>query len=104
MKIAIPTQENYQIDSSSENCAFYTIFSISEENEIMAETILETSEESGCESTIARDLANMNVNILLTGQKNEVLTRELNSGKIQVISDCQGNVYEIVEKYLGKDS
>jgi predicted Fe-Mo cluster-binding NifX family protein len=100
MKIAIPTQENYQIDSYSENCAFYTIFCISDDNEIMAETILEMPKDSGCETHIASELANMNVNIILAGQNNDLLTHELISSKIHVICNCKGNVYEIVEQYL----
>ena len=77
MKIAIPTQEDYQIDSYSENCPFYTIFSIFNDNEIMAETIFETPEDFGCETNIATELANMNVNIMLSGQNNDLLTHEL---------------------------
>jgi predicted Fe-Mo cluster-binding NifX family protein len=100
MKIAVPTQENYQIESYSENCPFYTIFSISDENEIMAETILETIKDSGCETNLAGELADMNVNIMLTGQNNDLLTKELISSKIHVICNCKGNVYEIVEQYL----
>ncbi len=100
MKIAVPTKENEQIADQFENFEFYTIFYISDDNEIMAETILETPNDSDCEFQVASDLAEMGVNIMLVGQINDLLSRELASHKIHLICNCEGNVYELVEKYL----
>ena len=67
MKIAVPTKENNQIDDHFGHCEFYTIFLISDNNEIMAETILESPQGCGCKSNIASELAQMDVRIMLAG-------------------------------------
>jgi predicted Fe-Mo cluster-binding NifX family protein len=100
MKIAIPTKENEQIADLFENFEFYTIFSISDDNEIMAETIFETPNDGSNEFQIASDLAEMGVDIMLVGQINNLLNRELALYQIHLICNCEGNIYELVEKYL----
>lgn len=100
MKIAVPTKDNEQIAGLYDNFEFYTVFYVSDENEIMAETILETPNDSDCEFHIASDLAEMGVNIMLVDQINDLLRRELALHKIHLICNCEGNVYELVEKYL----
>jgi len=99
-KIAVPTRNDEQIADLFENFEFYTIFCISEDNEIMAETILETPNESDSEFQVASDLAEMGVDIMLVGQINDLLSRELAIYKIHLICNCEGNIYELVEKYL----
>ena len=100
MKIAVPTKDDEQIADLFENFEFYTIFNVSDDNEIMAETILETPNDSDCEFQVVSDLAEMGVNIMLVGQINDLLSKELTSHKIHLICNCEGNVYELVEKYL----
>jgi Uncharacterized conserved protein len=100
MKIAIPTKDDEQIADQFENFEFYTIFCISDNNEIMAETILETPNNSDCEFQVASDLAEMGVNIILVGHINDLLRRELALHHIHLICNCEGNVYELIEKYL----
>jgi hypothetical protein len=100
MKIAVPTKDNEQIADLFENFEFYTIFCISDEDEILAETILETPNDGNCEFQIANDLAEMGVSIMLVGHINDLLDRELKAHKIHLVCNCEGNVYEIIEKYL----
>ena len=100
MKIAVPTKNDEQLADQFENFEFYTIFCISDDNEIMAETILETPNDDNCEFQIASDLAEMGVNIMLVGQINDLLSKELTSHEIHLICNCEGNIYELVEKYL----
>lgn len=100
MKIAIPTKDNEQIADQFENFEFYTIFCISDNNEIMAETILKTPNNSDCEFQVACDLAELGVNIILVGHINDLLRRELAFYHIHLICNCEGNVYELIEKYL----
>ena len=100
MKIAVPTKINEQIADQFENFEFYTIFCISDNNEIMAETILETPNDGCCEFQIACELAEMGVNILLVGQINDLLSKELATHQIHLICNCEGNIYELVDKYL----
>jgi len=100
MKIAVPTNNDEQIAYQFENFEFYTIFSISDDNEIMAETILETPNDNDCEFQIASDLAEMGVEIMLVGQINDILSKELAIHQIHLICNCEGNIYDLVEKYL----
>lgn len=100
MKIAVPTKDDEQIADQFENFEFYTIFCISDDNEIMAETILETPNDGDCEFQIACDLAEMGVEIMLVDQINDLLSRELCSHHIHLICNCEGNIYDLVEKYL----
>ena len=100
MKIAVPTKDDEQIANQFENFEFYTIFCISDDNEIMAETILETPNDGNCEFDIACDLEEMGVEIMLVGQINDLLSKELASHQIHLICNCEGNVYEVIEKYL----
>ena len=66
----------------------------------MAETILETPNDNDCEFQIASDLAEMGVEIMLVGQINDILSKELAIHQIHLICNCEGNIYDLVEKYL----
>lgn len=100
MKIAVPTKDDEQIADQFQNFEFYTIFCISDDNEIMAETILKTPNESDCEFQIACDLAEMGVSIVFVGQINDLLSKELALHRIHLVCNCEGNIYELVEKFL----
>ena len=84
MKIAVPTKENNQIDDHFGHCAFYTIFSISEEKQVMAETIVESPQGCGCKSDIASDLAKMDVKVMLAGG----IGAQATIGKIRVTGNA----------------
>ena len=100
MKIAVPTQKNDQIANQPEAIELYTIFCISDDNEIMAETILESPKDGEPESNVANNLAEMGVGVMLVNQIDDALIQELVSCKIHVICNCEGDIYELVEKYL----
>lgn len=100
MKIAVPTKKDNQIDNHFGHCEFYTIFVISENQEIMAETILESPKGCGCKSNIASDLSELGVKIMLAGGIGDGAVNKLASQNIQVIRNCKGNVHQLVENYL----
>jgi len=100
MKIAVPTKENNQIDNHFGHCEFYTIFVISDDNEIMAETILKSPQGCGCKSNIAYDLAELGVKIMLAGGIGDGAVNKLASQNIQVVRNCNGDVHQLVEDYL----
>jgi predicted Fe-Mo cluster-binding NifX family protein len=100
MKIAVPTKENNQIDNHFGHCEFYTIFSVSENNEVFAETILESPQGCGCKSNIAFDLAKMDVKVMLAGGIGDGAINKLAQQNIQVIRNCQGDVHSLVDDYL----
>ncbi len=100
MKIAVPTKENNRIDDHFGHCEFYTIFTISENNEITEKQSLASPQGCGCKSNIAYDLAAMNVKIMLAGGIGEGAINKLASQNIQVIRNCKGDVNELVTEYL----
>jgi len=100
MKIAVPTKKDNQIDNHFGHCEFYTIFDISDRNEILAETMLESPQGCGCKSNIAYDLSGLGVKIMLAGGIGDGAVNKLASQNIQVIRNCKGNVHQLVEDYL----
>lgn len=100
MKIAVPTQENNQIDAHFGHCAFYTIYTVSEMNEVTEKQTLQSPAGCGCKSNIAFDLSEMNVQIMLSGGIGEGAINKLSSCNIQVIRNCAGDVDELVNEYL----
>ncbi len=100
MKIAVPTKKDHQIDNHFGHCEFYTIFSVSDSNEILTETILESPQDCGCKSNIAYDLSELGVNIMLAGGIGDGAINKLASQDIQVVSNCKGDVQQLVENYL----
>jgi predicted Fe-Mo cluster-binding NifX family protein len=100
MKIAVPTKENNRIDDHFGHCEFYTIFTVSENNEITEKQTLPSPQGCGCKSNIAYDLAKMNVKIMLAGGIGEGAINKLSSQNIQVIRNCKGDVNELVNDYL----
>ncbi|MDD2590436.1 MAG: NifB/NifX family molybdenum-iron cluster-binding protein [Fermentimonas sp.] len=100
MKIAVPTKENNQIDSHFGHCEFYTIYTVSEENEIEGKQTLQSPAGCGCKSNIATDLSEMGVQIMLVGGIGEGAINKLASCNIQVIRNCKGDVDHLVNDFL----
>ena len=100
MKIAVPTKENNNIDDHFGHCEFYTIYTISENNEVAEKQKLESPQGCGCKSNIAYDLAEIDVKIMLAGGIGEGAINKLASQKIKVIRNCKGDVDTLVNEYL----
>lgn len=100
MKIAVPTKENNRIDDHFGHCEFYTIFSVSDQNEIIAETLLESPQGCGCKSNIASDLAEIGVKVMLAGGIGEGAINKLALQNIRVIRNCKGEVHQLAEQFL----
>ena len=100
MKIAVPTKENNRIDDHFGHCEFYTIYTISEKNEILEKSPLESPQGCGCKSNIAYDLAEMGVSVMLAGGIGGGAINKLASQNIEVIRNCKGDIDEIVKEYL----
>ena len=100
MKIAVPTKQDNLIDNHFGHCEFYTIFVVSDNNEIMEETLLESPKGCGCKSNIAYDLAELDVKIMLAGGIGDGAVNKLTSQGIQVVRNCKGDVHQLVEDYL----
>ena len=105
MKIAVPTREN-NVDSHFGHCEFYTIYSI-EENKVVEKEVLESPQGCGCKSNIASVLQQKGVKQMLAGNMGAGALSKLSAFGIEVVRGCDGNVDNLVEKYLNgeiKDS
>lgn len=107
MKIAVPTKENNQIDAHFGHCEFYKIFTISGQNQVISEERMESPQGCGCKSNIAETFENEGIRTMLAGGIGDGAINKLKAHGVTVIRNCQGDVSEIVKKYLAgeiKDS
>ena len=65
-KIAIPTREG-MIDDHFGHCAYYTVFTLDEQNQVIYQERLDSPEGCGCKSNIAYELCDMGVSVMLAG-------------------------------------
>jgi len=107
MKIAVPVKENNQIDGHFGHCEFYKIYTVSDQNQVISEERMDSPKGCGCKSNIAEVFENEGIKIMLAGGIGDGAVNKLTSHGVSVVRNCQGDVNEIVEKYLAgevKDS
>jgi predicted Fe-Mo cluster-binding NifX family protein len=100
MKIAVPVTRNNQIDDHFGHCEFYSIFTISENNEITDMVTIPSIEGCGCKSNIAVTLAENEVTVMLAGGIGGGAIYVLNNAGIDVVRGCSGNATEIVKQFI----
>jgi predicted Fe-Mo cluster-binding NifX family protein len=100
MKIAVPTKENNQIDAHFGHCEFYQIYAIADENKIVSVERMDSPQGCGCKSNIAETFQNEGIKIMLAGGIGEGAINKLKAHGVNVVRNCQGDVTEIVERYL----
>jgi predicted Fe-Mo cluster-binding NifX family protein len=107
MKIAVPVTPGDQIDDHFGHCESYSVFTISEKNEIEAKVSVRSPQGCGCKSDIASVLALDGVTLMLAGGIGGGAINVLNNSGIEVIRGCSGNASDNVKLYLSgllKDS
>lgn len=101
MKIAVPVTKSNQIDDHFGHCEFYSVYTISEKNEITDVQTIKSEQGCGCKSNIASVLAGQGVTVMLAGGIGEGAINVLNFAGIKVVRGCSGNPNEIVKQFLG---
>lgn len=99
MKIAVPVTKSNQIDDHFGHCEFYKVFTITENNEIIEEEIINSEQGCGCKSNIANTLAEKGVTVLLAGGIGNGAIQVLKNAGIEVVRGCSGNADMEVKKY-----
>ena len=99
MKIAIPTRNN-KVDDHFGHCEYYTIFSISDKNDIEKMETFEAPQGCGCQSNIASILKEMGVKTMLAGNMGQGAINKISSVGIEVYRGCTGDVKLLVEDFL----
>jgi predicted Fe-Mo cluster-binding NifX family protein len=100
MKIAVPVNNENQIDGHFGHCESYNVFTVSEKNEITGVKNVESPQGCGCKSDIASVLASDGVTVMLAGGIGGGAINVLNSCGIEVIRGCSGNATEVVKLFL----
>jgi len=106
MKIALPTHED-RIDAHFGHCAYFTVLTVNEKNEIISMERVESPAGCGCKSNIAGTLAQMGVTMMLAGNMGDGAVNVLNGQGINVVRGCSGHVKTVAETWLAgnlKDS
>ncbi|MBK5246488.1 MAG: NifB/NifX family molybdenum-iron cluster-binding protein [Peptostreptococcaceae bacterium] len=99
MKIALPSRQNL-IDDHFGHCEHYTIFTIDDNKEIIAQEKLAAPAGCGCKSNIAQTLSELGVEIMLAGNMGEGAVNVLKNAGIDVLRGCSGDVKETTLKWL----
>jgi predicted Fe-Mo cluster-binding NifX family protein len=99
MKIAVPTTQAKTVDAHFGHCEFYTIFTINQKTIIQSET-LASPQGCGCKSNIASTLREMGITVMLAGNIGMGAINVLSNHDIHVIRGCEGDVSQVVSKYL----
>jgi predicted Fe-Mo cluster-binding NifX family protein len=100
MKIAVPTKADNQIDAHFGHCEFYTIFTISEQNQVISAERMDSPQGCGCKSNIASEFENDEVKTMLAGGIGDGTVNLLNAHGVNVIRNCQGDVTVLMQQYL----
>ncbi len=100
MKIAVPVTSNNQVDGHFGHCEYYSVFTISETNEITHVNTIPSLQGCGCKSNIAGVLAADGVTMMLAGGIGGGAINVLNNAGIDVIRGCEGNASEVVKLYI----
>lgn len=97
-KIAIPTR-NEMVDDHFGHCAYYTIVTLDNQNQVINSERLASPEGCGCKSNIASIMQEMGISLMLAGNMGMGAYNKLNAHGINVIRGCHGKVEEVLNAY-----
>ncbi len=100
MKIAVPVTRTNHVDDHFGHCEFYSVFTISENNEITHINTIPSVQGCGCKSNIAAVLAADGVSMMLAGGIGGGAINVLNNAGIDVIRGCSGSAPEVVKLFI----
>jgi predicted Fe-Mo cluster-binding NifX family protein len=99
MKIALPSR-NANLDDHFGHCEYFTVFTVDENKQILAEEIVQSSVGCGCKSNIVDTLSAMGVTMMLAGNIGNGAVNVLSNHGIQVQRGCSGTVKAVAQQWL----
>ncbi len=102
MKIALPS-DGTQIDGHFGHCQCFTIFTVDDNRNILSEETLTPPPGCGCKSNIIPQLAEMGVNVMLSGNMGDGAVQMLTVHGITVVRGCAGDVREVANAWLAQE-
>lgn len=100
MKIAVPVKADNSIDNHFGHCAYFKIFTIGEDNQLISEQIIPSPQGCGCKSNIATELAELGVTTMLAGGIGEGAINKLDLNGISVVRNCSGDSDRLLADFL----
>ena len=97
-KIAIPTRDE-MVDDHFGHCAYYTIVTLDDQNQVINREHLASPEGCGCKSNIASVMQEMGISLMLAGNMGMGAYNKLNAHGISVIRGCHGKVEDVLKAY-----
>ena len=97
--IVIPTREG-QVDDHFGHCAYYTVYTVDEKEEIVKTERLDSPEGCGCKSDIAEKMQAMGITLMLAGNMGDGAFHKLRAHGIEVVRGCSGPAEEVIQRYL----
>ena len=97
-KIVIPTRED-MVDDHFGHCAYYTVVTLDEQNQIVNQERLDSPEGCGCKSNIASVMQEMGITLMLAGNMGMGAYNKLSAHGISVIRGCHGKVDDVLRSY-----
>ena len=98
-KIAIPTRDG-MVDDHFGHCAYYTVVTLDEQNQVLNQERLDSPEGCGCKSNIASVMQEMGITLMLAGNMGMGAYNKLSAHGISVIRGCHGTVEDVLQAYL----
>ena len=97
-KIAIPTRED-MVDDHFGHCAYYTVVTLDDEDQVQNSERLDSPEGCGCKSNIASVMQEMGITLMLAGNMGMGAYNKLSAHGITVIRGCHGKVDDVLRSY-----
>jgi predicted Fe-Mo cluster-binding NifX family protein len=99
MKIALPSNQN-RVDEHFGHCEYFTVFTVNDNKQIVAEDKVNSAAGCGCKSNIVQTLSQMGVDLMLAGNMGEGAVNVLESNGIKVLRGCSGDVKAVTQDWL----
>jgi predicted Fe-Mo cluster-binding NifX family protein len=98
-KIAVPSRTG-MVDAHFGHCAYFTVFTLGEDNAVLAEEQFTPSPVCGCKSNLVAELVQMGVGTLIAGNMGDGAAAKLRQSGIRVIRGADGPIAGVIEAYL----
>lgn len=97
-KIAIPTRDG-MVDDHFGHCAYYTVVTLDDQDEVMETERLDSPEGCGCKSNIASVMQEMGIAMMLAGNMGMGAYNKLHAHGITVVRGCHGRIEDVLKAY-----
>lgn len=97
-KIAISTRDE-MVDDHFGHCAYYTVVTLDDQNQVINRERLASPEGCGCKSNIASVMQEMGISLMLAGNMGMGAYNKLNAHGISVIRGYHGKVEDVLKAY-----